>query len=88
MQVTVVVPQGKPLVGTSQVTVGFGSQLSFTVGVGMGGNTGLQSGLLTVMLPGQVIDGGVVSMTVTGKQHCARTTPLEFLSLQQTLVGP
>src|SRR5882672_12931029 len=73
VHLTVVVPQGKRSFGDGkQLTVGFGSQLSLALGTGYGTCTGLQSGLLTVMPAGQVMDGGTVSMTNTWKQHWVR----------------
>src|SRR5437899_7714821 len=90
VQVMVVTPHGNTLAAEAnvQLMVGCGSQLSEAVTGGMFTATGWQLLLTTVMSPGHLISGGVVSLILTSKQQSARTVPPEFTSLQQTVTGP
>ena len=89
VHVTVVVPMGKVLPeGGTQLIVGWGSQVSVAVAVKVTlalehwpGSTPMPK------LPGQVIDGAIVSRTVTVKLQKMRR-PLESVALYVTVVSP
>src|SRR5258707_1331429 len=87
-QVTVVLPTGKlKVAGGVQVTES-SWQLSEADGAGYCTLIGLQFGLVTTMLLGQVMLGGWVSVrTVTSKQHHCGAEPATVF-VQQTMVAP
>jgi hypothetical protein len=84
VQVTTVVPTGKPSDGALLVTVGAGSSSSLTVGVP--NETGVRGAVASSVTPaGAVMDGALVSVIVTTCVSAAEL-PLSSVAVQVTIV--
>jgi hypothetical protein len=87
VQSTVVVPFGNTEPDAGAQTVVAPGQLSFMVGLKVTTAEQLPGSVLTVMLAGHVIVGGILSTTVTVNEQLA-VLPAASLAVQVTVVVP